>query len=149
MFLNGKDWWRKRTFSCYFASSMLWLLQKKGALWLATGRNLFWYRAPAPIHSQPSRQDCAFGEFKRVIFHENLLFMVATQPQGEKKNFGLIDLQVVSFLINMRKALIAFLDPNSLLLFFEGKRKSKNLFLKINVSRFACKVVKWNFWAIA
>ena len=59
-----------------------------------------------------------------------------------KKNFGLIDLQVVSFLINMRKALIAFLDPNSLLLFFEGKRKSKNLFLKINVSRFACKVVK-------
>ena len=58
--------------------------RKKGALWLATGRNLFWYRAPALIHSQPSRQDCAFEEFKRVIFHENHLFMVATQPQEEK-----------------------------------------------------------------
>ena len=148
MFLNGKDWWRKRTFSCYFASSMLWLLQKKGALWLATGRNLFWYRAPALIHSQPSRQDCAFGEFKRVIFHENLLFMVATQPQGEK-NFGLIDLQVVSFLINMRKALIAFLDPIQYYCFLWERENSKIFTLKINVSRFACKVVKWNFWAIA
>ena len=59
-----------------------------------------------------------------------------------KKNFALIDLQVVSFLINMRKTLIAFLDPIHYYCFLRERENSKIFTLKINVSRFACKVVK-------
>lgn len=39
---------------------------------------------------------CAFGEFKRVIFHRNHLFMVATLPPDEKK-IDSIDLQGIGF----------------------------------------------------
>ena len=45
---------------------------------------------------------CAFGEFKRVIFHRNHLFMVATLPPDEKK-IDSIDLQGIGFFFSLEK----------------------------------------------
>ena len=82
MFLNRKDGWRKRTHENVLNAMRGGCRKKRErALWQQEET----YFDIVHLLPLPSRST-SFGEFKRVIFHENHLFMVATPPQDEKKS---------------------------------------------------------------
>ena len=82
----------KGTFSCFFRRPQCYgeVAEKKGerALWLATGRNLFWYRAPAPNWGSASalRKIIVRSEnLKESFFIETTFLWLQLYHQMKKK----------------------------------------------------------------